>query len=134
MSQTIHMICGVPGSGKTWVATQLNQFDYIAHDNHPVATYHSALIRAANTSTRPILAEAPFRISVLIDQIRAAGIKVVTYYITDDESKIKLQYEQRDHKPFPKQHTTNLHKYNQRAWDYKGYPAQILEILKQVKA
>lgn len=133
MSQIVYMICGVPGSGKTWVAKQLPQFNYVPHDDHRVDAYHNALIVAATVSNQPVLAEAPFRISVLIDQLQAQGIKVITYYITDHEMKIKLQYERRDNKVFPKQHITNLKRYNQRSWDHRGTAQEILNLLRGVK-
>lgn len=127
----IHLLCGVPGSGKTWVAKQLSQFNHLPHDDYPVAIYHSHLIRAAR-ETKPVLAEAPFRISILIEQLREHNIPVKTYYITDAEHLIKKRYEARDQKPYPKQHSTNLKKYDLRDWDFKGTPEQILNILRSV--
>lgn len=130
--QVVHLLCGVPGSGKTWIARQLPQFTYIPHDDYPVANYAQALVNASQTSTKPILAEAPFRISILIDQIRMRNIKVITYYIQEPEQTIRQRYEQRDLKPFPKQHQSNLNRYNQRPWDHRGTSQLILNLLKSI--
>lgn len=132
--KTVHMIVGVPGSGKSWVAEQLNQFDHKPHDSYPVSDYHKELITHSKQASKDILAEAPFRASVLIDQLKAAGIPVKTYYISEPEQKIRQQYEARSKKQWPKQNLTNLKKYDQRPdWDHKGNSNQILDILKKIK-
>ena len=137
MSQTVHLLCGVPGSGKTWVANKLTtsshneaRFMYIPHDEHQVDQYYLYLVQAAKRGTVPVLAEAPFRVSVLIEELERFGLEVKTYYITDDESVIKARYEARSHKPFPKQHSSNLARYNARQWDVRGTSDQILNHLK----
>lgn len=130
--QTIHLLCGVPGSGKTWIAKQLNSFNYIPHDDFPVSDYHEYLLAAAKRMSRPVLGEAPFRISILIDKIKAQNVPVKTYYISEPEHLIKQRYEKRDLKPWPKQHATNLQKYNQRQWDTKGSAQEILNLLRKV--
>lgn len=133
MAQTIHLLCGVPGSGKTWVGTQLSKFNWVPHDDHDVSKYHTELIRAAKTSTKPVLAEAPFRISTLIKQLEGAGLKVKTYYITAPEKVIRDRYQKRSKKPFPKQHSTNLRRYDSKQWDVRGTSGQIFDELKKVQ-
>lgn len=126
----IHLLCGVPGSGKTWVARQLKHYAYVPHDDYPVAEYHNALVKAAMTSKLPVVGEAPFRIQVLVDQLRMKGVKVTTYYITDSEPTIKFQYERRTKKAWPAQHSNNLKRYDQRkSWDHRGTSKYILSLL-----
>lgn len=130
MPKQVHLICGVPGSGKTWVAKQLKQYNYKPHDSYPVNEYHKHIIDAANSpDNKPVLAEAPFRISVLIDLLKSQGIPVKTYYISEPEQTIRNRYETRDGKSYPKQHTTNLKKYDARDWDERGTSEQVLDIL-----
>lgn len=132
--KTVHMLVGVPGSGKSWVAGQLDQFNHKPHDSYQVSEYHKELITHAKQSHKDILAEAPFRVSVLIDQLKAAGIPVKTYYISEPEQKIREQYEKRDKKQWLKQHATNLKKYDQRPdWDHRGSSIDILKLLKSIK-
>jgi hypothetical protein len=124
-------LCGVPGSGKTWIATKLrDKFMYIPHDEYPVGSYYEAIGIAATMSSRPILAEAPFRISILIQQPHKLGLTVITHYLRLSPNVIISRYEARDRKPFPKQHLTNLVKYNKRDWDSSGSPEEILEYLR----
>lgn len=133
MAQTIHLLCGVPGSGKTWVATQLSKFNWVPHDDHDVDKYHNEIIREAKRSDKPILAEAPFRISTLIGQLKNAGFKVKTYYVTAPEKVVRDRYQKRSKKPFPKQHATNLRRYDSKKWDVRGTSTQIFDELKKVQ-
>lgn len=130
--QPIYLLCGVPGSGKTWVATQLNQFSYVPHDKYPVADYHKHLLASARHSNKPVLGEAPFRISVLVDHLKDQGAEVKTYYISEPEIVVKSRYEARDKKDIPKQHLTNLKRYNEREWDVKGNAHSILSALRNI--
>lgn len=128
----MHLICAVPGSGKTWICKQLDQFSYIPHDEYPVDRYHVKLIEAAQWSKKPILAEAPFRCSVLIEQLKEKEISVKTYHIDEPLVRVIDQYEKRMKKRFPKQHMSNYYRYRDREWDHRGTSEQILSILKAV--
>ncbi len=56
MAQKIYLVCGVPGSGKTWVCKQLtDKFQYVAHDDYPVAQYSSALYKEAQNATKSLI-------------------------------------------------------------------------------
>src|SRR4051812_36514432 len=95
--QPIYLVCGVPGSGKTWVCDQLkDHFDYVPHDSYLIAQYADALIKRAEHSDRPVLGEAPFRISLLIDQIRKEGIQCRAYFVIEPEHTVKARYEKRE--------------------------------------
>ena len=131
---TVHLICGVPGAGKTWVAKQLPEFTYVPHDDYPVNVYHKHLEQAAKDSLKPVLGEAPFRISVLVHQLTSKGISVITYYIDEPDDTVQARYESRMNKPFPKQHQTNLQRYKSRDWHFRGTAEEILEILKKVNS
>lgn len=102
------------------------------HDDYKVNEYHSHLIASSKYEAQDILAEAPFRISVLIGQLTEAGVPVITYYIDLPYHIIKERYEKRSSKPFPKQHSTNLERYRQRPWDNKGSSEEILKLLREV--
>lgn len=113
--QPIILICGVPGSGKTWACKQVeDKYWYVPHDDFPVADYHKALLKAARMGDKPILGECPFRVSVLIEELRDAGGIVHPYYIVEDEATTIKRYEARTDKTIPKMHLTNLRKYAER--------------------
>jgi hypothetical protein len=129
----VHLICGVPGAGKSWVASKLEGFDHRPHDSYPVKEYGQQLINASRDTHKPVLAEAPFRIGDLVAEMMCSGVDVITYYISEPEHVIKQRYENRMGKPFSKQHSSNLRRYDEREWDYRGTSQEILNILQEVE-
>lgn len=135
--QTIHLICGVPGSGKTWIAKQLDQYNWVPHDEHigKDKDYVSALISEAKKSSKPILAEAPFLTRKLIGELRERGAEVVAYHIDEPPAVIKQRYEQDRKKPFPQRYVTLLkNRCSSQDWDHEGTSRQILDILKEAQS
>lgn len=128
----IYLLCGVPGSGKTWVAKQLSGFQWVPHDDHKIEDYPKVLIKAEKSASKPILAEAPFRITDLIAQLKKANISVKTFYVTAPDKVIRDRYQARDKRPYPKQHASRLRTYDSRKWDFRGTSAQVLEELERV--
>src|ERR1700743_73430 len=131
--KTVYLVCGVPGSGKTWLCEQVaDKLDFLAHDDFPVSDYHKAIKRLAEFSDKPVLAEAPFRVSVLADQLRAEGVEVKEYWVIESDAVTKARYEQRMGKPFPNQHSSNLRRYEERTrgLSTRGTSSQVLEMLR----
>lgn len=111
----IYLICGAPGSGKTWVAKQLaDKATWVPHDKHAVGEYYKALL-AADGQGKQVIGEAPFRASVLIGQLQKAGAKVQPIYISEPDSVIAERYAQREGKPIPTQHLRTNARYASRA-------------------
>jgi gluconate kinase len=130
--QPVYLICGVPGSGKTWIASQIaKKFSYLPHDEYATADYGKAILAMAAMSDKPILAECPFRMKVLIEELEAEGVKVHSYFIKEDEQTIAQRYEAREGKPIPKQHLSNYRRLiaDKREWKV-GSQNEILGILK----
>jgi hypothetical protein len=129
----IYLICAVPASGKTWACKQLtHKFDWVPHDAHPVARYYIAILEAAKQSTKPILAEAPFRISELYDQLTKRGAVVKDYWILEPLEVCKRRYEQREGKAYLDQHIRAHAKYAARlkgSYARQGTSAQVLAML-----
>lgn len=142
----IYLLCGVPGSGKTWIARQLTEkFDWVPHDDFEVDQYWKALIRAAkhissrSNEGKPVLGEAPFRISILIEQLRGNGAEVKPYFILEDEKVIRTRYETRERnnprlekRKIPAQHLRRIPVVRERAHFMgiaSGTSDQILKIL-----
>lgn len=131
----IYLLCAVPGSGKTWVAKQMsNKFNYLPHDNYPLAEYASELLKASKTSDKPILGEVPFRISLLIDELKHGGADVKTHWIIESPKTVRQRYESREQRSIPKQHLTRLNTIKHRSVEYggpTGTSSEILEVLRQ---
>lgn len=87
MSQKVYIVCGPTCIGKTWVCSQLtDQFHYVPHDTHDVKEYPDALEAAAKEASKPVLGEAPFRTSVLVNELRVRGIPTEAIYIVEPEN------------------------------------------------
>jgi dephospho-CoA kinase len=133
--QKIYLVCGVPGSGKTWVCNQLkDKFDYINHDNYK-KNYALILKSAASYSKKPILADCPFAERALRDELVKSGYKVIPVFIIEDPSVSKQRYETRDKKPYPQSFLTRAKTIENRAkeWDaFAGTSKQVLEHLKNI--
>jgi predicted kinase len=129
--QQVHIIIGVPGSGKSWVCQHLPRglYTHVPHDDHNVEDYHKALIRASRESRLPVLAEAPFRSAILVEQLLKAGIPSVEHYLIEPEHVVRERYEKREGKPIPTQHLSNLHRYAARA----RMPATAMQLLVRLK-
>lgn len=131
--QSIHLICGVPGSGKTWIAKQLTNYTWVPHDEHigKDKDYVSALISAAKKSSNPILAEAPFLTRKLISELKSHGAEVIAYHIDEPAHVIKERYERDRKRPFPQRYATLLkNRRSSKDWDHEGTAKQVLDVLK----
>lgn len=135
--QPVYLVIGCPGSGKSWVCDKLkSQFHYVHHDLYIDMTgpvYVSEIIKAAVSSDKPVLAEAPFSVSKTKDPIEAMGIKVIPVFIHEDPDVISDRYQAREKKPIPRGHLTRQKTYEQRAklWgSFSGTSSEVLEHLK----
>lgn len=130
----VYLLIGVPCSGKTYVAKQLtDKYEWVPHDAYHVEDYANALNYAVYAFGKPVLAEAPFRASVLVEQLQRKGIKVVECYITAPIATLEQRYEERKGLPYPKQFYTNLARYNERyaEIEIKGTSDEVLKLLKE---
>ena len=130
----IVLICGTPGSGKTWICNQLkDKYFYIPHDDYIGKDYGWALIKKSRSIDKPILGEAPFQISELIRRLQNSGATVKPYFIIEDSETTKTRYEDREKKPIPQGHLTRIETLKKRAKEYRapyGTSSEILEMLK----
>jgi len=135
--QSLYIICGVPGSGKTWVCTQLqNRFAYIKHDdyvNNRIG-FIQALVHALETSEIPVVTECPFKISEVTEGLTTLNIKPILYLINESEDTISNRYRTRENKIIPKQHLTNAKRYaeDKNRWAFIGTSEEVLNKLSEV--
>jgi hypothetical protein len=139
MKQPVYLIVGVPGSGKTWITEQVKDlFTFVHHDgfighiNQP-EVYVEAILEAAETSTKPLLAEAPFSVSSIADPLEAAGYSVIPVLISEPEDVIAGRYRQREGKDIPKGHLTRLRTYQSRAEEFGWYSGTSEEVRDYLK-
>jgi len=133
--QNIYLICGVSGSGKSWVCNQLvNKFHYLSHDLYNIQSknYEPVLVQAAKTSTKPILADCPFGERLLRDSLEKQGCTIIPYFIVEPVSVITFRHLKRNGKEPSKAVITRAGTIINRAqeWNAKyGNSQYILDIL-----
>jgi hypothetical protein len=130
--RTIYLVCGVPGSGKTWVCNQLKSlFTYVPHDDFEKGFHLTALKAAARE--KPLLTDCPFGESSLRTKLEAANFKVIPYFIVEDLETIKSRYKSRTRRDLPKNQQTRAASIIDRAKEWKakyGTSEQVLKMLK----
>src|SRR4030095_8380265 len=120
--KTIILVCGIQGSGKSWLCRQLtNQYHYVPHDRcwkHPLAepedkidadwgppgsvsTHFETLINEAMKTNLPVLTEVPFGERALRDKLIAWNYNVVPVFVIEDPLVLMRRYSSRDWKPLP---------------------------------
>ncbi len=134
--KTIYLLCGVSGSGKTWVCEQLQEqcpgkFHYIPHDKH----YDKIVdvINREETMGKPIITECPFGERLMRDQLQAHKHTVKPYFVIEPPVVVHRRYMNREGKPLPKNAFTRASTIVQRADEWKapkGTSSEVLELLK----
>lgn len=128
----VYLLCGVPGSGKSWVARQLvSKFHYVSHDAY-YSAHADAVMKAAETATKPILADCPFGERVLRERLEAAKLRVIPYFIVEAPNVVKSRYEARTRKPCPQNVITRATSIKERALEWKAPTGTSAEILSQL--
>lgn len=133
----IYMVIGCPGSGKTWVCEQLkNKFNWVQHDEYMENNnYVRAIVHESESTTKPLLIEAPFSISQIKEPLEAKGFDITPVFIQEHPQIIKARYFERDKKEIPKGHLTRQETYASRAkeWNaFSGTSAQVLAHLSDI--
>ena len=130
--QEIYLVCGVPGSGKTWVCRQLaHKAYYIPHDLHYRDHAH-ALLKASRTSIKPIITEVPFAERVLRETLEKHGITVKPIFVIEDVQTIADRYEAREGKKIPKNNITRAKSIIDRAKEWNAFMGKSEEVLKHL--
>lgn len=69
----VYLVAGPAGAGKSWVCNQLESEGlalYVQHDQHEVKQFGLAILKVTEGATLPIVADVPFRVSVLAEELR----------------------------------------------------------------
>lgn len=143
VKQPIYLLIGVPGTGKSWVAERAGDaYQLVEHDAHIGAEDHNAeyvdaILKAWESSKKPLLAEAPFSISQIKEPLERAGARVIPVILYEDRHTLAERYEKdpkRSGKPIPKGHLSRMETFRRRQSEYNafmGNSSEVLEYLKQ---
>lgn len=151
--QPVYLVCGVSGSGKSWLCRQLkDKFNYVPHDScwtHPQlkpiqgedqewpqgakSTHVETIIREAKKSEKPVLTECPFGERPVKEAIEAAGVTVIPIFIIEQPGIVRLRYRARTGKSPQQSVMTRALSIRDRADEWKaesGTSQEVLDILR----
>lgn len=110
------MLVGSPGVGKTWVGERLKEaYSYIPHDAWIGKDYVGAILVELGHTTKPVLIETPFSMSLILEPLQSAGCQVTPVFIIEPTDVYTARYFNREQKMPPKGHLTRMNTYLQRA-------------------
>lgn len=100
--QPVYIVCGVSGSGKSWVCRQLmDKFAYVPRDQY-FNTHARVVLQTARVAQKPVITECPFGERVLKEDLEKWGVKVNPYFIVERVEVVRARYEAREKKKIPK--------------------------------
>lgn len=135
MSNVVCMVCGVPGSGKSWVCEQLTDaFEYVRNDDYfEDEDGRFAAMLALMDSQKPILTDCPFAERVLREHLEYASFTVKPYFIIEPAHVVGARYRKRTGHPLPKSAVTRCASIINRADEWgapRGTSEQVLQMLR----
>ncbi len=134
MKNKVVLLVGVPGSGKTWVTSQLaDQYTHVAHDDYRGKDYWPAILKADVASDKPLLIETPFSISDLKSKLEAAKASYELVFVDNDPKIISERYTRREGKPYPGGNLTRLMTFRDRAKESNSFIGTSDAVLAHLK-
>lgn len=134
VKRKVYLVCGVSGSGKSWVCSQLtDKFNYVPHDR-----YRDNLVNicALTKDQRHILTECPFAERLLREEFERQGFEVLPYFVIETPETCAERYLRREGRAIQPSAYTRASTIMNRAieWDAPfGTSEMILKALKEVK-
>lgn len=133
--QKVYLICGVPGSGKSWVCEQLkDKFEYVSNDAHIGENFEKAIFHAAKTAEKPILADCPFGERVLRDHLLGERLNVVPVFIVESPDVVSKRYFQREHHSPGQNVLTRCASIGARAAEWKAFRGTSEQVLEHLRS
>jgi gluconate kinase len=134
----IYLLCGVPGSGKSWVANQLlNKFEYVAHDEYIFRDKCFKDIRLCKEmGTDHLLLDCPFDERAFRTELEGQGYDVIPIFIVEAPEVISERYfarvGKRPSKSIITRAKTIMNKVNE--WDaFYGTSDEVFKYLKDLE-
>ncbi len=132
--QKVILVCGVSGSGKTWVSDQMQEkFHYIPHDLH-YQDHAEVVIDACKNVSKPIITECPFAERVLRQKLEEGGCEVIPVFVVEEPDLIAERYLSREGKPLPKSAYTRAGTIINRAEEWEAFHGRAEEVLAHLKS
>lgn len=133
MSQPIYLVCGVSGSGKSWVCKQLaDKFAYVPHDQF-FATHSKVVMETADRASKPVITEVPFGERLLAECLTQLRYKCIIYFVVEKPEVVKARYEKRENKPIPQSALTRAGTLINRAIEWNAPYGTSQEILTKLR-
>jgi len=139
-SQTVHLVVGVPASGKSFCCEKLrDKYAYAPHDarlghaNHP-EQYVKEIMDLVH-GDKPVLAETPFSISEIKGRLEAKGVEVKPVFIVAKEDDLVKRWNERGNvvDKTRRGHLSRQATYMQRAREsgsFMGSSSEVMEYLR----
>ena len=128
----VYLICGVSGSGKTWVCKQLaDKYTYVPHDLH---YKNQPFVIACNASPdKPVITECPFAERVLRSEIEKHDLEVTPFFVITPPDIVAKQYKDREGKELPKAAYTRATTIMNRAIEWEAFYGTAEQVLKKLQ-
>lgn len=129
----LYLVCGVSGSGKTWVCKQLKEkFAYVPHDMHYNGIIKACMTKAMGTD-KPLITESPFGERLQKEDLERVGFHVIPVFVIEDPDLIAKRYIAREGKPIQKAAFTRAHTIINRAKEWNAFYGTSDEVLKYLE-
>ncbi len=105
MKQAVILLCGVPGSGKTWVMKQLPaRYQLVHHDDYigHAQAHLAAAVNEAAKGPKPVVADCPFAERAFREALEAHGLEVYPFFVVEPPDVVAQRYMAREGKPAAK--------------------------------
>lgn len=132
----VTMLCGVPGSGKTWVMNHLrDSYFCINHDDYiskPSMDLFSKIVYAAQGS-KPVIVDCPFAERDFRTKLESLGLSVVPVFIVEKPEVVNRRYRQREGKEASKATLTRANTIMNKAHEWRAYFGTSEEVLNHLR-
>ncbi len=142
--QPIYLICGVPGSGKSWICEQLKyKFTYVPHDHYFVGyrmhkmeatRQYLAAIDAAASGPSPVITDSPFAEREMKEKMERLGLTVQPYFVIEPVAVVQARYSNRTGYDLPPSSATRAITIKKRAEEWGAPYGTSTEVLNMLKA
>ena len=138
MKQAVLLLCGVPGSGKTWVMSQLGDKYAIVHNDDYIGYGHehrASVVSLCADGDRPVLVDCPFGERPFREALENCGLEVYPFFIVEEPHVVAERYEAREGEPVSKATLTRAETIIERAAEWnvpRGTSQEILEHLREL--
>ena len=123
--KTIYLVCGVPGSGKSWVCEQLsNKYIYVSYDHVPKKQHIDMMYEAKG----PVIHDLPVKVSTFIKRY-SCDFNIVPVFIIESEKTIRSRLKKRGGK-FTKHIRKRMETMERRAAQYGVFVGTSDEVLR----